>query len=216
MLRAVCNLARQRGLIDDQPTGAIDSTGFEIRHASLHYLNKRPGTQRFRSPFWPKLTVLCHTRSYLWLGCHVSYGPSNDAPGFTPALRQAAELIDWDQILADAAYDSEWNHQLSRDVLGIRSTVIALNSRGTRKWPHTKYRRQMKRRFWRQSYRQRVHVESSFSMDKRQLGSFLRSRQENSRFQEVLFRVLAHNLAILLGITGFLQCLLGAVSCRYC
>jgi len=34
-------------------------------------------------------------------------------------------------------------------------------------------------------------------MDKRQLGSFLRSRRENTRFQEVHLRVLVHNLAIL-------------------
>lgn len=189
--------ARRLGLIDDEPTGAIDSTGFEIRHASLHYLNKRPDTQRFRCPFWPKLTVLCHTRSYLWVGCHVSYGPSNDAPGFDPTLRQAAELVEWDRILADAAYDSEWSHRLSREVLGIRSSVIPINSRGTKKWPPSKYRRQMKRRFWRRIYHQRVHVESSFSMDKRQLGSFLRSRRENTRFQEVRLRVLVHNLAIL-------------------
>lgn len=78
--------------------------------------------------------------------------------------------------------------------------MIPINSRGFRKWPLSKYRRQMKRRFWRRIYRQRVHVESSFSMDKRQLGSFLRSRKESSRFQEVLLRVLVHNLAILLWI----------------
>jgi hypothetical protein len=205
LLRAVFATARQRGLIDAQPVGAIDSTGFEIRHASLHYINKRPNTLRFRSPFWAKLTIVCHTKSYLWLGCHISYGPSNDAPGFTPTLQRAAKFVRWDRILADAAYDSEWHHRLSREVLGIRSSVIPINSRGTRKWPLSKYRRQMKRRFCSQVYRQRVHVESSFSMDKRQLGSFLRSRKESSRFQEVLLRVLVHNLAILLWMRGFLQ-----------
>src|SRR5262249_49401754 len=117
-----------------------------------------------------------------------------------PALRRAARWIRWDRILADAAFDSEPLHRLSREELGIRSCVIPINTRGFRKWPSSKYRRQMRRRFWSRIYQQRVHVETPSSMDKRQLGSFLRSRKESSRFQEVLLRVLVHNLAILLRI----------------
>jgi transposase len=55
----------------------------------------------------------------------------------------------------------------------------------------------MKRRFCKHVYKQRVHVESSFSQDKRVLGSALRSRSEARRMQECLLRVLTHDLMIL-------------------
>ena len=85
----------------------------------------------------------------------------------------------WDRALADAAFDSEENHRLLREGLGVRSSVIPLNRRGRgRKWPLTRYRRQMVRRFrkrprrsrYKRVYGQRWQAESAFSRHKRLLG----------------------------------------------
>jgi len=126
----------------------------------------------------------------------VSQGPSNDAPEFAPTLLDGSLRVDWDRILADMAYDSEDHHELCRGV-GIRSLVVPINQRGTRKWPKTRYRRQLKRRFPKNVYKHRVHVEGAFSQDKRQLGSALRARSDDARTQELFLRVLVHDLAIL-------------------
>lgn len=197
MLDSVCDCAYSCGLIEEKPKGAIDSTGYEARHVSRHYFTKYPWTKRFRVPRFPKLTVLCHTASYLWFGPQVGCGPSNDSPDFAPTVMDASTRIAWDQILADAAYDSKHHHVLCREFLGIRSLVTPINMRRTRKWPRDRYRRQLKRRFPRHVYGRRVHVESSFSQDKRQLGSALRARSDEARAQEILLRVLVHNLMIL-------------------
>lgn len=151
-------------------------------------------------PAFPKLTVLCHIRSYLWLAAQVTRGPSNDSPEFAPTLMDATMRVSFDQVLADAAYDSEPHHEFCRHFLGIRSFVAPINMRRARKWPSTRYRRQLKRRFPRRVYGQRAHVESSFSQDKRQLGSALRARSDESRAQEVFLRVLIHDLMILRSI----------------
>jgi len=128
----------------------------------------------------------------------VSRGPSNDSPEFAEALTLAAENLPLDRLLADAAYDGEHNHRLCRERLGIRSTVIPLNKRGTgRKWPKSKYRRQMKRRFHKRIYGQRWQVESSISRNKRLLGSAVRARNEAAVDRECYLRVLTHNLMIL-------------------
>lgn len=174
----------------------MDATGYEARHVSVHYRNKRPNTKTFLTPAFPKLTVLCHTSSYLWVAATVSQGPSNDAPEFAPTVMDGSLRIDWDRILADMAYDSEPHHELCREI-GIRSLVVPINARGTRKWPTTRYRRQLKRRFPNRIYRNRVHVEGAFSQDKRQLGSALRARSDDARGQELLLRVLVHDLMIL-------------------
>ncbi len=58
-------------------------------------------------------------------------GPSQDSPDFAPAVRQAAARVRFDRLLADGGYDGEHNHAPARERLGVRSTVIKLNPRGT-------------------------------------------------------------------------------------
>ena len=117
-------------------------------------------------------------------------------------MKQASLVVTWDRVLADAAFDSEANHRLCREELGVRSTVIPLNRRNRgRKWPKTRYRRQMKRRFHKRKYRQRWQAESAFSRHKRLLGSALRARSDIARERECYLRVLTHNI-MLLAATG--------------
>src|SRR5262249_59247315 len=86
-------------------------------------------------------------QSHFTAGATATTGPSNDSPQFTPVMTQASLVVTWDRVLADAAFDSEEHHRYGREDLAIRSTVIPLNRRGRgRKWPKTRYRRQMVRR----------------------------------------------------------------------
>jgi len=146
------------------------------------------------------------TASHLFLSAHVSRGPSQDSPQFKPAARAAAARCPLDTLLGDAAYDAEHNHAFGRERLRIRSTVFPLNRRnGGRRWPQTKYRRQMKKRFRRRHgrrrhrrvYGQRWQAESGFSRQKRLLGSALRARKWACQKKEILLRVLTHNLMLL-------------------
>jgi transposase len=103
-----------------------------------------------------------------------------------------------DRVLADKAYDAEHNHATAREDCFVRSTVIPVNRRGRgRKWPLTKYRRQMRRRFHRRKYRQRWQAESCFSRHKRLLGAALRGRSFPAWERECYLRVVTHNLMLL-------------------
>jgi hypothetical protein len=110
-----------------------------------------------------------------------------------------------DTLLADAAYDSEANHAACRRGLGVRSTLIALNWRGSRKWPRTRYRRQMVKRFrkkprgsrYRRVYGQRWQAESAFSRSKRRLGAWVAATDWPNQQNEILVKVLAHNILLL-------------------
>jgi hypothetical protein len=167
---------------------------------SAHYARRhRDGNKRYRYSRHPKLTLVCHTHSHLIASALTTLGPSYDAPLLEPALLEASWNLDIDRLLADSAYDSEPNHRLARQGLGIRSTVIALNRRGTRRWPQQRYRRQMARRFHCRKYRQRAQVESVISRFKRRLGSALRARSDQTRERENNVKVFTHNLMILAG-----------------
>jgi hypothetical protein len=183
---------------------ALDATGLDSRHASRHYA-RRNQSQRFPMRRFTLLAVACHTTSHLIAAAEVAVGPTNESPFFDDLVGEAGQHALWDRLLADAAYDSEANHATAR-FYGIRSAVIPLNRRGSgRKWPRTKYRRQMVRRFrkkakgsrHRRVYGQRWQAESVFSRDKRLLGAALRARSEASRERECLLRVLTHNLMLL-------------------
>lgn len=189
-------MARQGGLIDARPEAAIDATGLESRHTSRYYVWRR-GNKRHARYTFPKLTLVCHTHSYLFASALVSPGPSQDSPQLPETLRSATRRLSIDRLLADAGYDGEHNHVLARRELGIRSTVIALNKRNTRKWPTGRYRRQMRRRFQRRIYGHRWHIEAAISQTKRRLGSALRSTSETGRECECRLRVLTHDLMIL-------------------
>jgi len=186
------------GLLEPPIRIALDSTGLESRHVSRHYLTRCRGAPS-RQRYWPKLAIACHTDTHLWLAFKVARGPGNECVLWTPLLRQACRHVSVDTALADAAFDSEANHALARKNLGVRLTIIPLNPRiWGRQWPKTTYRRQMRRRFLKVKYAQRSHVESTFSQHKRRLLSSLRARHTSTRRLEIAFRVLTHNILILL------------------
>ena len=195
-LNAIFGQANDTGLLDDHPQAAVDATGLESRHTSRYYV-RRKGYKRFLRYHWPKITAVCDTQTHLFAGCIVTRGPSNDSPQFAPAIIQASRFVQFDQLLSDAAYDGEHNHQLCREELGICKTVIPLNKRRSRKWPKSKYRRQMKKHFDKELYNQRWQIECAFSRNKRLLGSALKTRTEQSRERECFLRILRHNLMIL-------------------
>ena len=179
----------------------MDGTGLESRHTSRYFFKR--ARRKLSAQSWVKLTVTCHTASHFFTSATVTLGPSNDSPQFRPSLRQASLVVSWDRVLGDAAFDSEENHRLAREDLGVRSTVIPLNRRNRgRKWPQTRYRRQMVKRFrkkprgsrYQRVYGQRWQAESAFSRHKRLLGSALRGRSDDSRERECYLRVLTHNL----------------------
>jgi hypothetical protein len=180
----------------------VDSTGYDARPVSGYFV-VRSG-RRTRQKRWPKLTAVIDVATHRFLAARVTRGPSQDAPHLLPVVRQAIRGGPLDTLLADAAYDSEDNHATPRDEWGVRSTVIALNWRGSRRWPKTKYRRQMVRRFRRKPrgsrskrvYGQRWQIESAFSRNKRRLSAAVLAVKWPNQKKEILLKILTHNLML--------------------
>lgn len=195
---AVFTHADREGRIAAAPEGAIDSTGFECRHISQHFIHRKTALQEYTIRDWTKLTTICETQSYLWSAAVVSKGPNYDAPWFTPAVLQGHQWLHLACLLGDSAFDDEEHYRLARQDLNIGLTLIALNPRWSLYRPaKTPYRREMQVAFNDHIYHHRWHVESTFSQDKRVLGSSLRSRSEATRETECFLRVLTHNLMLL-------------------
>jgi hypothetical protein len=175
----------------------VHTAAYCAAYRALHG-GRRPARPHYR-PLHPKLTAVVHTASHLILGAVPGVGPAHDTPDFAAAMRQAAALVRFGAVAADAGYDAEHCHVLCRERLGIPRTAIALNRRmhSRRRWPQTRYRREMRRAFPRDVYRHRPQVESAFSQHKRRFGAALTARSAPAQRRELTLRILTHNLSIL-------------------
>jgi hypothetical protein len=149
----------------------------------------------------PKLSLAVHAASHLILAAKATTGLGADHAHFVWLLLTAVERMHLGTVLADAGYDSEDNHRLARDELGIRSLIPATCGRPGAKGPTGHYRGLMRRRFKggpdKRFYGQRWQAETVNSMIKRNLGSACRARTPTGRKKDMMLRAVTHNLMIL-------------------
>ncbi len=149
----------------------------------------------------PKLSLAVHAATHLILAARATTGLGIDHPQFVPLLRRAASRMSLGLVVADAGFDSEFNHRAARQELQVRSLIPAtIGQPGTRP-PSGYYRRLMRQRMKNERdlrhYRQRWQVETVNSMVKRNLGSACRSRGAWGRKRDLLLRAITHNLMII-------------------
>jgi hypothetical protein len=202
---------------------AIDSTCFEQRHRSGHYdrrcrrmalqtcddVAKRPGkwgksVNAFRSRSlrrMPKLAIAVDSGCHLILSVKVHIGNGSDAPDFDDLLYQAWRRARVKTAVADAGYDSEANHRIARQDMGVRSIIPPGIGRPTSKPPIGRWRRLMAKRMARKAdqkaYGQRAQSETAHSMMKRNQSSALRARKPENQKKEMMLRALTHNIMLL-------------------
>ena len=199
LLEATVKSATKRLVTID--LAAIDSTGLESGHVSRYFVKRRSRepdryqTTTYRR--WPKLAIICDCNKHLILSAITIRGPSPDINQFCKTLRLCMKNFRIKHLLADAGYDSEGNHQYAREVHHIKTTIPPKHGRPTTNLPKTKYRREMRTDFDKETYGQRWQVETVFSMIKRNFGSALRARHYWSQCREMMLLVLTHNIAII-------------------
>jgi len=207
---------------------ALDSTCFEQRHRSAHYdrrcrqmrlkseakaqnMPEKPGkwgasvnaSRRRRLLAMPKLSAAVASSCHLILAAKVRTGNGSDAPDFDDLLTRSWQRAKVKTVVADSGYDSEENHRIARQEMGVRSIIPPGIGRPTAKLPRGRWRRHMARRFARKAdqaaFGQRSQSETVHSMIKRNCGSALRSRTPERRKKEMLLRVITHNIMLLCG-----------------
>jgi hypothetical protein len=195
---------------------------FESRHVSRHFEKRQRQTARqarkkqksqkqkqddanrrraAKNKRLPKLSLAVYAASHLILAAKATTGLGADHAHFPWLLLRVAERLPVETVLADAGYDSENNHRLAREELGIRTLIPATYGRAGAHGPTGHYRRLMRRRFKRgpdkRFYGQRWQVETVNSMVKRNLGSACRAQTPTGRKKDMLLRAVTHNLMIL-------------------
>jgi hypothetical protein len=222
MLDLQAQLANERKLIKGRiKPVALDSSMFESRHVSRHFefrqrQSARDGRRKRRKTSGkaagnrrrsrvvrglPKLSLAVATSCHLILAARATTGGGADQRFFEPLLFDAWRRTDVRTAVADAGFDSESNHCIARQDMGVRSIIPPYAGRPTSKPPVGRHRRNMHHRFKRRAdkaqYGQRWQSETVNSMIKRNLDSALRARTNPRRRNELLLRVVTHNVMLL-------------------
>ena len=202
LLEATIQEARQRHVLRTRVSlAALDATGFESHHVSTYYARRRrKGSETAEKVLYsrfPKLHILCDTKTHLILAALPEQGPSPDVTRFPTLLDQARRRVRLEALAADPGYDSEANHRYARELCGVRTLIPPETGRPTANPPTGYWRRQMKYHLKQSRYGQRWQAETVISMLKRLLGSALRARTYWSRYREMLLRTLTHNIMLI-------------------
>ncbi|MGD0388369.1 MAG: transposase, partial [Tepidisphaeraceae bacterium] len=191
---------------------AVDSSCFEPRHVSRYFEFRRGRGRgnrgrRRKIKALPKLGISVAAFSHVILSAQTRTGGSADYALWEPLVFDAWRRVPNRRFTAvgDAGFDSESNHQVARQEMGLRSIIPPRVAWKTRNPPVGRWRRRMTERRLlgtqrgrrRSGYTQRWQVETVMSMIKRNLGSALGGKNPRSRERDLRLKVLTHNLMIL-------------------
>ena len=149
---------------DQRCQAALDSTGLWLTHTSrsFEWRAKRERGQRG----WLKWALAMWVGPQMLLAQRVRPGPAGDFPDLVLLATDASAVMAFDEVLADAGYDSEANHRFCRETLGVHSLIPTKKRRSIKVIATTPYRQEMHRLLSdpgdaasKRAYRQRWKVE---------------------------------------------------------
>jgi IS5 family transposase len=176
-----------------QATVAVDATGLTpgaIRTFFVKRAKDREPGVTWRH--WLKWTMAVEVDRRIILAQTARRGPTNDCAILRPLVDMAHQHGPIGLVGADAAFDSERNHQHSRQTLQASSVIPA--KRGGAKWHIQGIRAQMRQAFPAHLFRRRSIIESVISAVKRKLSARAPGRSLGTQCLQALLLGLAYNI----------------------
>jgi hypothetical protein len=174
-------------------TAGVDGTGLSHNAVSTFFIRRMEQHARGMTQHrhWLKWLIVAELRQQIVLAQRARQGPWGDTRALPALVDAAAARAPLGEVLADAEFDSEANHQHIRQRCGAFSIIPALRGRGV---PNGTIRNQMYRRFPRKRYAQRAKIETIFSVVKRKLSSRAPGRILALQIRQALLLGLTYNL----------------------
>jgi len=179
---------------------AIDSTGFRTT-LFHHYREEKynPG----RKNVWLKAHALVGIRTHAVLAVDISEGTAGDSPRFPILLEHAMKAgFQLKEVLADRAYNSRQNFTVAED-FGLTALIpFKSNQTGHSKGSPAYHKMFLFFTYHREKfdehYRDRANVEVTFGAIKQKIGETIMSRNFNAQVSELLCKLIAHNITMLI------------------
>jgi transposase/predicted nucleic acid-binding Zn finger protein len=177
---------------------APDSSGFSTSKY-VSWFNTRYGHEQDNHD-WIKLHIMCGVTTNIITSAKVTGRHDHDSPVFPHLLKTTARNFNIKEVVADKGYSSKGNLELV--VRKGATPYIPFKTSATGAlggvWEKLYHYFHMHRDEFLLHYHQRSNVESVFSMIKRRFLPNLRSRTETAQINELLLKVLCHNICVVI------------------
>jgi len=179
---------------------ALDSTGFGMKRFD-RWLNVRTQQDSKRKGY-RKAHALCGVKTNIIASVEITGQNVGDSTMFAPILTNAVKQFNIKEISADKAYSSKANLELAEELKVMPYIPFKENVTGKPGGSPT-WAKMFK--FFTQNYiefathyHKRSNIESCFAMIKGKFGDFVRCKSERSQDNEILCKILAHNITYLI------------------
>jgi transposase len=177
---------------------AIDATGFGTSTYDRWY-DHQYGDGGGKRQRWLKAHAMVGTTTNIVTAIEVTEGSVGDATQLPDLVMTTSKHFTMKEVSADKAYLSTLN-LMSIEAHGAQPFIpFKVNSQGggVSAWQRMWHLFWFKRDEFLKHYHRRSNVESTFSAIKRKFGGSLRSKQFPSQVNELLAKILCHNIVVL-------------------
>ena len=177
---------------------AIDSSGFSSSRFERWY-DQKYGVTRQKC-VWVKVHIACGVKTNVVTAVRILDKDAADSPQFTPLVKETAKTFSIGEVSADKAYASVENFETVAECGGTGYLAFKSNATGAAGGLYEKmfHYFQFNRDDYLTRYHKRSNVESTFSMVKRKFGDAVRSKTDVAMVNEVLCKLLCHNICVLI------------------
>ncbi len=180
---------------------AMDATGFTTSQFDGWYDHRHRDRSEAKR-VWMKLHIATGVRSNIVTAAQVTPANHADSTQFEALLRTTAKGFTIGQVSADKGYLSRANVDAvarlnATPFIPFKSNNVVPRPGDDSAWARMWHECALHKADWLANYHKRSNVETTFSVIKRKFGGTLLSKSEQGQINEVLCKVLAHNLCVL-------------------
>lgn len=179
---------------------AADSTGFSTCQFARWFDFKYGRNQDTR--IWLKAHLMCGVKTNIVTSVEVTEGKASDIRQFKNLISQTAKNFEIHEVSADKAYSSRENLYLIEETGGTSYIPFKINARpragGSILWKKMWHYYNLHREEFLEHYHKRSNVETTMHMIKSKFGSRLRSKTRTAQINELLAKVLCHNICVVI------------------
>jgi len=177
---------------------AIDSSGFASSRFERWYDQKYGVTRR--KCLWVKTHIACGVKTNVVTAVRILDKDAADCPQFVPLVRETRRHFEIGEVSADKAYLSVDNFEEIAGCGGKAFIAFKENTTGAAGGHFEKafHYFQFNHNEYMAHYHKRSNVESTFSAIKRKFGDSVLSKSDTAMANEVLCKILCHNLTCLI------------------
>jgi len=177
---------------------AVDSSGFSSSRFERWFDHKYGITRQ--QCVWVKAHIACGVKTNVITAVRILDKDAGDSPQFKPLVDTTREHFTITEVSGDKAYASNGNFEAVVNAGGIGFLAFRSNTTGGIGGLFEKMFHffQFQREEFLAHYHQRSNVESTFSAVKRKFGDAVMSKTDTAMVNEVLCKLLCHNLCCLI------------------